>query len=305
MNINNVNEVKQYYETFQQLFDAGKKEEARQMMQELLEQLETQNVVRKAGSVDKHDVIAIGAEIEAQSLRETDDEKDSAPIYISLNHVMEYYIYAYYFKPDTEVLCTDLPFGEYYRTYGALCMELGKYHAAREAYIHAIEWNPVDLDSILGLAECYKYLEKLERYIAVTAQAYRYCCTRATMARYYRNVGYYHLSKYKTDLARACYIYSNIYYKTDNAEGELKYLEQAIGDKTPEMTIQQMQKMFDENGIEPGPESDTIGVVYRVGQLMMQDGDTKLAKDCFSIVYDITQEEALAKLLDEVDERTD
>lgn len=54
-----------------------------------------------------------------------------------------------------------------------------------------------------------------------------------------------------------------------------------------------MQKLFDENGIEPGPQSDTIGVVYRVGELMMKDGDNRLAKDCFSIVYDITQEKAI------------
>lgn len=64
--------------------------------------------------------------------------------------------------------------------------------------------------------------------------------------------------------------------------------------------IRSMQKLFDENGIEPGPQSDTIGVVYRVGELMMKDGDNRLAKDCFSIVYDITQEKALEGLLDEL-----
>ena len=245
--------------------------------------------VRKAGSVSKNDVIAIGGD--------KDSQKD---IYISLNHVMEYYIYAYYFKPEVDVKCTELPYNEYYRTYGALCMTLGKYNAAKEAYIHAIEWNPVDLDSILGLAECYKYIGKLERYIAVTVQGYRYCCTRATMARYYRNMGYYHLSKYKTDIARACYIYSNIYYHTDNADSELKYLESALNDKTPKLDIKTMQKIFDENGSEPGPQCDTIGVIYRGGELMMQDNDNKLAKDCFSIVYDITQEKALEALINEL-----
>ncbi len=41
-------------------------------------------------------------------------------IYISLNHVMEYYVYAYYYKPDVQVCCTQLPIGEYYRTYMAI-----------------------------------------------------------------------------------------------------------------------------------------------------------------------------------------
>lgn len=289
MNINHIEDVKGYYEEFKKRYESGENEKAAEMMKELLENLENNINVRKAGSVSKNDVIAIGGD--------KDSQKD---IYISLNHVMEYYIYAYYFKPEVDVKCTELPYNEYYRTYGALCMTLGKYNAAKEAYIHAIEWNPVDLDSILGLAECYKYIGKLERYIAVTVQGYRYCCTRATMARYYRNMGYYHLSKYKTDIARACYIYSNIYYHTDNADSELNYLESALNDKTPKLDIKTMQKIFDENGIEPGPQSDTIGVIYRVGELMMQDNDNKLAKDCFSIVYDITQEKALEALINEL-----
>ena len=289
MNINDIEDVKGYYEEFKKLYESGENEKAAEMMKELLENLENNINVRKAGSVSKNDVIAIGGD--------KDSQKD---IYISLNHVMEYYIYAYYFKPEVDVKCTELPYNEYYRTYGALCMTLGKYNAAKEAYIHAIEWNPVDLDSILGLAECYKYIGKLERYIAVTVQGYRYCCTRATMARYYRNMGYYHLSKYKTDIARACYIYSNIYNHTDNADSELKYLESALNDKTPKLDIKTMQKIFDENGIEPGPQSDTIGVIYRVGELMMHDNDNKLAKDCFSIVYDITQEKALEALINEL-----
>ena len=40
---------------------------------------------------------------------------------------------------------------------------------------------------------------------------------------------------------------------------------------------------------------------YRVGELMMNDKDYKLARDCFSIVYDITQETQLKTLLDELD----
>ena len=59
--------------------------------------------------------------------------------------------------------------------------------------------------------------------------------------------------------------------------------------------------MFDDEGIEPGPSSDTIGVIYRVGQIMMESQDYRLAKDCFSIVYDITQETQLKTLLDELD----
>ena len=214
---------------------------------------------------------------------------------------MEYYTYAFYFKPDCDVVLSELPYGEYYRSYGDLCVKSGRYKAGIEAYSNAICWNPVDLDAILGLAECYKYLNMLKRYMIATKEAYRLCCTRATMARYYRNMGFYYVARYNTEAARVCYTYSNIYYKTDNADNELKYLEQALNDKTPEYSVKQMQEILDKNEVEPGPDSKTIGIIYRVGELMMNDKDYRLARDCFSIVYDITQETQLKTLLDELD----
>ena len=122
------------------------------------------------------------------------------------------------------------------------------------------------------------------------------------MARYYRNMGYYHISKYNTQTARCCYIYSNIYYNTENADRELEYLKSALGDDTPQWSIKEMQKMLEQSDIEPGPNPDTIGVIYRVGELMMNDHEYSLARDCFSICYDITQEELLARMLKQLDE---
>ena len=66
-------------------------------------------------------------------------------------------------------------------------------------------------------------------------------------------------------------------------------------------TTRQMQEILDKNEVEPGPDSKTIGIIYRVGELMMNDKDYRLARDCFSIVYDITQEAQLKTLLDELD----
>ena len=289
MNIDNIEELKEKFADFKQMFSMERIDEATALLEELLESIEGQSDGRKAGNIDDRGHIRIS------------DKKDNS-IYISLNHVMEYYIYAYYYKPDVQVFCTQLPIDEYYRTYGDLSIKLGRYKAAAKAYKDAICWNPVDLDAILGLAECYKYLNMMERYLIVTKQAYQLCCTRATMARYYRNMGYYYISKYDTTTARCCYIYSNIYYNTENANSELEYLKNALGDDTPKWSIKEMQQILKQSNIELEPNPDTVGVIYRVGELMMEDYEYQLAKDCFSICYDITREELLANLLKQLDE---
>ena len=246
-------------------------------------------------------------------------------IWLCTNHIMEYYIYACYFEPEMDVKMPELPIAEYYRTYAELCVKLQKYKRAEDAYKNALCWNPVDLDSYLGLAECYKYLNMITRYLDMTKQAYRFCCTRATMARFYRNMGFYYLSSYNTDMAEACYTYSNIYYHTDNADSELEYIKNAlaaaknnenkdsinkngdvitkeeVNENGQKYTIKQMQEMFDKEHVEPGPDSKTIGIIYRVGELMLQDKEYRLAKDCFMIVYDITNEQQLEGLIAELD----
>lgn len=303
MNIDNIEELKEKFVDFKQMFSMDRIDEATALIEELLESIEGQSDVRKAGTIDNRGNIGI-SEKHMQCIQKGEmihSESDNS-IYISLNHIMEYYVYAYYYKPDVQVCCTQLPIGEYYRTYGDLSVKLGRYKAGAAAYKDAICWNPVDLDAILGLAECYKYLNMLERYLIATKEAYKLCCTRATMARYYRNMGYYHISKYNTQTARCCYIYSNIYYNTENANHELEYLKNALGDEAPQWSIKEMQKILEQSDIEPGPNPDTIGVIYRVGELMMNDSEYSLARDCFSICYDITQEELLARMLKQLDE---
>ena len=181
-------------------------------MKNFFKSIEEQVKVRRAGSIDARGNI---------SIKEPQDNCEH--IYMSLNHVMEYYIYAFYFKPDCDVVLSELPYGEYYRSHGDLCVKSGRYKAGIEAYSNAICWNPVDLDAILDFAECYKYLNMLKRYMIATKEAYRLCCTRATMH-------YQILQKYGILLSfciqagsgkSLLYIYSNIYYKTDNADAEL------------------------------------------------------------------------------------
>ena len=196
MDIKKLADVKDRFADYEKIFNSGDYDKAADILSAILERIEECTDERKAGTMDDTFV--------------KKSDMDGRPIYISLNHVMEYYVYACYFEPETDVLCTELPVGEYYRTYGSLCLKLSKFRRAEDAFKKAICWNPVDLDSYLGLAECYKNLNMLSRYLDVTKQAYRFCCSRATMARYYRNMGFYYVARYNTEAARAIYIIRQI-----------------------------------------------------------------------------------------------
>ncbi len=230
-------------------------------------------------------------------------KEDDDNIYFSFNHIIELYVYSYYYRPEKQVMHALIPYSEYYRTYGTILMHLERSEDAKKAYDKALLWNPVDLDTLLSIGELYRQTNQLEEYLNVTKEAYRYCSTRATMARYYRNRAYYYVEKYKPQTARALYAYSNIFYKTDAAKNELQFIENAINEPTPEYNIKELQTLIKNNGIELGPDPDTLGIVYQVGKLMLEDKDYKNARDCFSIVYDSTQDAECETILNKLEEQ--
>lgn len=224
--------------------------------------------------------------------------------WFSFNHILETYFYVCFLKDASPLNYTEYNISAFYRLYGFSLMKLERFEKARDAYKQAIKWNPVDLDSFVQLAELYKQMKDLENVKKVTMDFYNYCCTRAMMARFYRNMGYYYLEKYEPDTAVALYQYSNIFCHTDSADRELRFLEKAMKKEIPQQEIPKLQKVLKDKDIPPGPNPDTLGITFRVGQLEMDKNNFESAKDCFMMVYDLTQDAETKAYIEKIDELT-
>ena len=133
MDIKKLADVKDRFADYEKIFNSGDYDKAADILSAILERIEECTDERKAGTMDDTFV--------------KKSDMDGRPIYISLNHVMEYYVYACYFEPETDVLCTELPVGEYYRTYGSLCLKLSKFRRAEDAYKKADDMANANLSN--------------------------------------------------------------------------------------------------------------------------------------------------------------
>lgn len=229
------------------------------------------------------------------------DLEDKKGIYFSFNHILEAYEYQYFKKPSKEIKYTELNVSAFYRFYGFILMNLNRIGDAITAYETALDWNPVDLDSLFQISELYKKSGDLKNTRKITFELYNYCCTRATMAHFYRNLGFYYLESYQPDIAIPLYIYSNIFYETKQAHSELDYLEQALKKPIKNYTLKELQHILAHENIPTAPNPDTIGIAFRVGQLEMEAGNSSNASDCFSMVYDLTYDEEAKMLLEQIE----
>ena len=133
MDIKKLADVKDRFADYEKIFNSGEYDKAADILSAILERIEECTDERKAGTMDDTFV--------------KKSDMDGRPIYISLNHVMEYYVYACYFEPETDVLCTELPVGEYYRTYGSLCLKLSKFRRAEDAFKKADDMANANLSN--------------------------------------------------------------------------------------------------------------------------------------------------------------
>lgn len=234
-----------------------------------------------------------------------EEYQDKEGKWFSFNHILESYYYVCFMKDASPLQYTEYNISAFYRLYGFSLMKLQRFEKAKDAYLQAVRWNPVDLDSYIQLAELYKQMKDLENVKKTTLAFYNYCCTRATMARFYRNMGYYYLEKYEPETAVALYQYSNIFCHTDSADRELRFLERAQDKPLEEYELSTLQKMLNEKEIPLGPNPDTLGITFRVGQLEMDQEHFESAKDCFMMVYDLTQDAETKAYIEKIDELTE
>ena len=221
--------------------------------------------------------------------------------YYSFNHILDSYYYSYFFKDTEELNYAMHNINDYYRLYGFIFMHLERYDEASVAYNKALLYNPVDVDTYFQLGELYKKTGNIRGVKKISFEVYNYCCSRATMAHFYRNLGYYYLENYKPETALALYIYSNIFYETKQALSEIDFLKSTVPSLNDthifslKKDIKKLQSILEENNIPTGPNPDTIGITYRVGQLEMQALNYENACDCFTLVYDLTLDKDVEK----------
>ncbi len=215
---------------------------------------------------------------------------------LSFNHPVEACYYEYYVSKE-EFVRVPVNMGYLYRTLGMMYEKERKLRKAETSYNLAYRWNPVDLDTMYCMIEYYKKENELEKLKKMTDKSYSYCCTRADIAHYYRNLGFYYLEKYEADVAEALYGYSQCFYETKQAENELAYLAKAKQQEVKKSSVESMQRVLEQKGIPIQPSQKTLAITYQVGKAFLQSGDVDSAKECFLMVYDLTQDEELQALL--------
>lgn len=216
--------------------------------------------------------------------------------WLSFNHIAEVYLYEFYGKEEKYKLASD-PMNRLYLELGKQYEEDESYAMAMKAYQKAIVWNPADLDARFARIELLKVDGDIASVQEETMELYPYLCTRATMAKFYRNLAFCQLETYQPNLAAMLYQYSNLFFHSEHADNEIAFLEKALNNRYPEWDIHELQAALADKQIPVAAPSQTLGLLYQIGKSEESKGHIQEAMDCYMMVYDLTQDEEVRKHL--------
>ena len=218
-------------------------------------------------------------------------------IKVCLRHISEVFLYEYFCLGDDEYEISDVDTLTPHKVKAKELLLAGDYAKSQQEWLGAHFENPVDMEAILGVILCCKQLGDAEGEHSYTTESYDYCCTRAELAAYYRNMGWYYLEKYKPEVAAACYMYSKYFEESQQADAELEFLEKAVGKKLTGKDISEIQKILEDNSIPTQANPVTLALLYKAAQEAYETGALDQALDCYKMVYDLTADEEVGKLI--------
>ena len=228
-------------------------------------------------------------------------EDDKVSEFFCFDHPLEEVIYKNYNRSEKEVRHCDIPFASIYLQYGSLLIDLDRWEDAQKSLEKAREWNPVSTSIIFELCETYKHLNQLQLYLDTVKEVFQYCYEPETVARAYRNLGWYFVEKEMYDEAVAVLVMSLQYEKNDFVQSELFYIEQKSGKQIAQPEIEDLKKIAEKYGFPVGAHTEVLSILYSIGIDAMKHDNKEVAKYFLNLLFNLTDDEDIKALIDKLE----
>jgi len=212
-------------------------------------------------------------EILLSYIKETKDlYKKENVINYSFRNILEFYLFVNTFKVNKRVYWINLKCDEAYRLLGYIGVEEKDYDKALEYLNESFKYNPVNIETFFEIVETYKMLGNLDKMKESIDNLYDYVYEETSLARFYRNLGFYYVEKENYDLAFSLYLISLEYQYNNFALNEMVYIRQKLNDPNFIIDKKDAVKLIKENSINIGISGHNLSLLKNLS------GDKNLKK---------------------------
>lgn len=195
-------------------------------------------------------------------IEETKDlYKNEDAINYSFRNILEFYLFVNTFKVSKQIYWINLKCDEAYRLLGYISVEEKDYDKALKYLKESFKYNPVNIESFFEIVETHKMHGDLDKMRESIESLYEYIYEETSLARFYRNLGFYYIEKENYDLAFSLYLISLEYEYNQFALNEMLYIRKKLND--PNFIIEKKDaiKILGDNNIKIGITSKNLSLI--------------------------------------------
>lgn len=225
-------------------------------------------------------------------------QDDQVSEYHIFDEFFEEILYRHKYNPSKDLRRAQIPYTEIYSLYGGLLVELNQLDKARESLEKGLRWNPMNFQIMSEYIETFKMEGNMDKFFETTIEAFGIAIHATHVARCFRNLGYYFVERKLYPEAIATYLLSTRFEKdSKQVQSELYYINQVAGG-IKEPSYEDVTSYSEQYGFPTGAHEDILGLAYAYGKHYLEDGQNEAARYFMSILYELTQDDDVKKLLD-------
>ena len=226
---------------------------------------------------------------------------DAVSEYHSFNNFFEEIIYKEIFKPSKKIRGIPENYADVYFKYGIILFELKKYDEAKNALEKANKYNPINVYILFELSEIYKMNKNWDKYLEINKKCLELAYDSTALARCYRNYGFYFVEMDKYEIATVLFFLSMHFDQNAKiAQSELLYISQKTGKNIKQPDAEEIEKILEDIGLKLGANEIILGIAMSIAFEALNKNNNEIAKHFFEIFYDLTKDEEIKKLIDNI-----
>ena len=220
--------------------------------------------------------------------------------FLIFDETFEEILYWFFFKPQKKICQTIIPYTNVYLTYGSILIILAKYKEARMAIEKALRRNPVNFEINRAYNDTYRFENNWDKFYQLTLDIFKIAFTPKNLAICFSNLGTFFLEKGQYPAAITCYFLSLEYDDREYTfiQSQLFYISTIINKVVEKPSWEEMKKLSKEYGFPLYPDEDVLELTYYNGTKALQENKKNPAKYFLSIYYNLTQDEEVKEILE-------
>lgn len=232
--------------------------------------------------------------------------KDDAECgYFCFDNALEITIFAISEKYEKTIRKATYNFSEIYYMYAYSLIETQKLDEAEDALKTALKWNPVSTTIMSELSEIYKQKKDYENYLFWSKEILKYASSSKMLARGYRNIAYYYCDIGEYEKSAAIYYFSRAFEESKQVTSELFFIAEQLEKLPDPPTSEFIDELFKQESIQYGASNFVIGAAYQLSKSCMDNNDLKNALYYLYVVYDLTHDEEILGVINNIKETLD